>query len=269
MVVKMVRLNDLTDSVVLIRGFPTERTRPSGKYPVLSVADLRNGGAPRQFVDTVDLKGGLAGIAVMDDILIAVEGGTSGESFIVDDQSAKFVPSQQAMTLRVEAAGVLDPWYLAAWLTSDEGRANLAKLTRGAGIQRIALRDLLSLEVRVPPMQDQVRIGGRHMAFQRSLRSHRQVMTQLEELMMVDADLEIMGLARGRNLKGELKKPLDREAMARNRELREKKRRERIAEYKAQQAQSNGDPIPLRSQQIRAKRRGERVAREEGGDIGE
>ncbi len=266
---KTVQLSDLADSVELIRGFPTARTRPSGKYPVLSVADLRNEGAPRQFVDTVDLKDGLAGIALTDDILIAVEGGTSGESFIVDELPAKFVPSQQAMTLRVETTGVLDPWYLAAWLTSGEGRGNLARLTRGAGIQRIAFRDLLSLEVRVPSMQDQVRIGGRHRAFQRSLRSHRQVMTQLEELIVVDADLEIIGLARGHKSKGELKEPFDHEAIARNRDLREKKRRERIAEYKAQQAQGESDPNPPQAQQIRAKRRGNRIARGDDGDNGE
>ncbi len=268
MAVKTIRVNDLADSVELIRGFPTARTRPSGTFPVLSVADLRNGGAPRQFVDTVDLKAGLAGIAVVDDILIAVEGGTCGESFIVDDQSVKFAPSQQAITLRVEAAGVLDPWYLTAWLTSAEGRANLAKLTRGAGIQRIAFRDLLSLEVRIPPMPDQVRIGDRHRAFQRSLRSHRQVMAQIEELMLVDVDLEIVGLDRERNSKGELKKPLDLESIARNRELRKKDLRQRIAEANAQQAQVSGGPIPLRSQRNKSRRRDDGENREDGTDNG-
>ena len=184
-----VRLVDLVGKV--IRGVPTARTLDSGTIPVLSIADLRSGRAPRSFVEPEDLQDLGAMVAEPDDVLISIEGGTVGECLAVDDTRATFVPSQQVATVRVDGDALVDPWYLAAWLGSEEGERAVKMLAHGAAIQRIAIRDLESLQVKVLPLDEQRRIGKLYQAFQRSIQSHRDAIIDLEMLLPIEVNQAI------------------------------------------------------------------------------
>ena len=91
-----------------------------GDVRVMSVAALRNAVPPRHFADRVDVTE--ADIAQPGDVLVAIEGGTVGETLVVPEGLEDFVPSQQAVTLRVGDRTSIDPWYLGAWLTSESWR---------------------------------------------------------------------------------------------------------------------------------------------------
>ncbi|MEI8002647.1 MAG: restriction endonuclease subunit S, partial [Actinomycetes bacterium] len=119
-------------------------------------------------------------------VLVAVEGGTVGECLVVPDEDPEFVPSQQVATLRVLRGGEIDPWYLGAWLSSDQGRQRLMMLTRGSTIKRIAVKDLEKFEVPVPEMAVQKRIGERYRAFSASILAHEEAVSNLKALRMVD-----------------------------------------------------------------------------------
>jgi len=141
-------------------------------------------------------------LAKPGDVLVAIEGGTVGETLVVPDGIGDFVPSQQAATLRVVDATRLDPWYLGAWLAAEPAREQLRRLARGMGIQRIPIKDLGSLIVRVPSLQIQREIGERFRAFETAIQSHRAVTASLEELRDIDlvvtfADASLKGARNG------------------------------------------------------------------------
>lgn len=180
------RLGDLGAVVTLTKGFPTQRALPEGDVRVMSVAALRNAASPKYFAERdaiLDL--GLE-LAQPGDVLVAIEGGTVGETWVVPDGVDEFVPSQQAATLRVVDTSKLDPWYLGAWLATESAREQLRRLARGMGIQRIPIKDLVSLIVRVPPRAEQREIGQRFLAFDTAIQSHRAVTICLEELRDLD-----------------------------------------------------------------------------------
>jgi hypothetical protein len=181
-----VRLAKLSDALTVTRGFPTQRATQHGEVPVMSISDLRNDSQPRHFADRADIDDLGLEHAQPGDILVAIEGGTVGETLVVPVGLDEFVPSQQAATLRVLDARRLDPWFLGAWLSTEQGREQVRRLARGSGIQRIAMKDLSSLVVRVPPVADQQAIGARFRAFETSIHSHRSIAACLAELRELD-----------------------------------------------------------------------------------
>jgi Type I restriction modification DNA specificity domain len=177
-----IRLGDLGSSLTVTKGFPTQRAVPEGDVRVMSVAMLRNTAAPKHFAERDALADLGMDVAQPGDVLVAIEGGTVGESLVVPPGLDEFVPSQQAATLRVTDPNLLDPGYLGAWLTTDAAREQLRRLARGLGIQRIPLKDLTSLIVQVPPLATQREIGEQFRAFEAAIESHRAVTACLEEL---------------------------------------------------------------------------------------
>lgn len=193
-----IRLGDLVPALTVTKGFPTQRAMPDGDVRVMSVAALRNAASPKHFAERDDIVDLGMELARPGDVLVAIEGGTVGETLIVPDGKDEFVPSQQAATLRIIDTTRLDPWYLGAWLTTEPAREQLRRLARGLGIQRIPIKDLASLVVRVPPLQDQREIGERFRAFEAAIQSHRAVTACLEELRSLDlvitfADINSVG----------------------------------------------------------------------------
>jgi restriction endonuclease S subunit len=184
------RINEIADVVAVTRGFPTQRATQDGEVPVMSIADLRNDSPPRHFADRADIEDLALGYAQPGDVLVAIEGGTLGETLVVPDGVDEFVPSQQAATLRVLDTRKLDPWFLGAWLSTEQGREQVRRLARGSGIQRIAMKDLPSLVIKIPPLADQQAIGARFRAFEASIQSHRSVAACLAELR--DLDLQVV-----------------------------------------------------------------------------
>lgn len=181
-----IRLGDLVPSLTITKGFPTQRALPEGEVRVMSVAALRNTAIPKHFAEWDAIADLGLELAQPGDVLVAIEGGTVGETLVVPDGIDVFVPSQQAATLRAVDTTRLDPWYLGAWLATEPAREQLRRLARGMGIQRIPIKDLASLTVRVPSLQDQRAIGERFRAFETAIQSHRAVTACLEELRDVD-----------------------------------------------------------------------------------
>ena len=175
-------LEDLGDVVQIARGVPTARTTPHGSVPVLSVASLIGDKKASAFIETDDIDELGALISRPGDLVIAIEGGSVGDSFFVTQTLPLFVPSQQAVTVRVTDPLILLPEYLEAWVSSPIGRQQLLRLARGGGIQRIALSDLLKLSVPVPPMDVQSNIGERLAGLSEAIAEHRKVVEALNEL---------------------------------------------------------------------------------------
>ena len=183
-----IRLGDLARVLTDHQGFPTQRALPEGDVRVMSVAALRNAASPKYFAEREAIADLGLELAQPGDVLVAIEGGTVGETLVVPDGIEEFVPSQQAATLRVVDTTRLDPWYLGAWLATEPAREQLRRLARGSGIQRIPIKDLTSLIVGFP-VADQRQIGERFRAFETAIQSHRAVTACLEELR--DADLVV------------------------------------------------------------------------------
>ena len=182
-----IRLAELDNVLNISRGFPTQHTAPQGDVRVMSVAGLRNDSPARHFADRDVMQDLGLDVAQPGDVLIAVEGGTAGESLVVPDGIDEFIPSQQAATLRVTDTGQLDPWYLGAFLGTEPTREQIRRLARGSAIQRIPIKDFDSVVLKVPPIAHQREIGRRFCAFEQAIKSHRAVTSCLEELR--DADL--------------------------------------------------------------------------------
>jgi hypothetical protein len=185
--VRETRLGEFVPTTVTItRGFPTQRALTDGEVRVMSVAALRNAADPRYFADRDAIADVGLDVARAGDVLVSIEGGTVGESLVVDGELGEFVPSQQIATLRVVDPTRLDPWYLGAWVSTDPAQEQLRRLTRGSGIQRIPIKDLSSLAVPIPPLGQQHEISERYLAFETAIRSHRSVAACLEELRDLD-----------------------------------------------------------------------------------
>jgi len=181
------RLGDLVgDTVTITKGFPTQRAQTDGDIRVMSVAALRNAAVPRYFAGRDAIADVGLDVARMGDVLVSIEGGTVGETLVVDEELGEFVPSQQVATLRVLEPTQVDPWYLGAWLSTDPAQEQLRRLTRGSAIQRIPIKDLSSLAVPLPPIAHQHEISERYLAFEAAIRSHRAVAKCLEELRDLD-----------------------------------------------------------------------------------
>lgn len=183
---RYIRLADLGHAVTIARGFPTHRAVPAGDIRVMSIADLRNQSPPRYFADRADMEDLGIDIGQPGDVLFSIEGGTVGETLMVQEDIADFVPSQQVATLRVIDSALLDPWYLGAWLATGPAREQLERLARGMGIQRIPIKELSALTIKVPSIELQREIGDRFRAFERAIQSHRSVIACLEELRNTD-----------------------------------------------------------------------------------
>lgn len=187
-VLNSIRLSELTDVITITRGVPTKDTVSDGHMPVMSVADLRSGASPRHFVDHPALDDTGVTVPSPGDVLIAIEGGTVGDSFVVGGDSEPFIPSQQVAVLHVKHSDTtqLDPWYLAAWLTTEQAREQIRRLSRGAGIHRVPVKALWSLLVPIPTLSVQQEIGARFRTFNDAITAHRAVADGLKELIALD-----------------------------------------------------------------------------------
>jgi hypothetical protein len=188
-----VRLGDLKQLVTISRGFPTQRAMPDGEVRVMSLAALRNDTAPKLFADRYDMDDIGLEVGQPGDLLIAIEGGTVGETLVVPDGLNEFVPSQQVATLRVIDSTRLDPWFLGAWFATPPAQEQIRRLARGAGIQRVPIHDLETLTMMLPPVADQRTIGRRFLAFENAIQGHRSVTACLQDLRDLDLVVTFAG----------------------------------------------------------------------------
>ena len=180
-------LSSLRNVVQIARGIPTARTMPKGEIPVLSVAALVSNKAATAFVDMTDVDDVGALPSEPGDVLVAVEGGSIGDSFFVTPGSPLFVPSQQAITIRILDQSVLQPQYLAAWMASPTARQQLLlRLARGAAVKRISLGDLTSFMIPLAPIKVQNEIGKSMAEFAEAITEHERVLNYLIKLREIE-----------------------------------------------------------------------------------
>lgn len=181
-------ISELGDAVMLFPGFPTSRTTDTDGIPCYSVAALRNSEAPKYYASESEFDRLGQRVARTLDVLISVEGSV-GESIVVTDEMGTFVPSQQAAGIRVMDQSIVDPWYLASWLNTEQGRLSLAQLSQGAGIPRIPFRNLQSLRLPLPDLAAQSFIGERYRIIMSSISSHFEAAARLQDLLTAEMDL--------------------------------------------------------------------------------
>lgn len=93
----------------------------------------------------------------------------------------------------------LDPWFLGAWFATEPAREQIRRLARGTAIQRVAIHDLASLTVRLPPLSTQQEIGRRFRAFENAVQAHRAVAASLQELRDLDLVVTFAGASTDHN----------------------------------------------------------------------
>lgn len=182
---EQVRLGDIP-ALSINKGFPPSRSLPEGEVSILSVPALRNSMLPRHFAQRHDLEDLQINLAQPGDVLIAIEGGTVGEVFVVPTDTKEFVASQQVATLRVTDTAGIDPWYLGAWLNTEVAQQQLGRLAQGSAIKRIPIKYLTSLNIQVPPIEQQRIIGEHFQTLETTIQSHRAMTACLEELRSID-----------------------------------------------------------------------------------
>jgi len=183
------RLSELTGALTINRGILTQVTAPHGQLPVLSVPELRTGAAAKRFVNEGALAEAHQGIAVEEDVLVALEGTAAGEIFVVPEDFPIFVPSQQVAVIRIQDRSRLDPWYLGAFLSTESARNQMRRLARGEKVQRIPVKDLHSVTIPLLPALAQSSNGGRHRAYQIAIRAHRETAQHLESMCAAEAEM--------------------------------------------------------------------------------
>jgi len=189
-----IRLDELGTTLSITRGFLTAKATESGDVPVLSVAMIRNRAGAKHFTDLETVNGTGQSLAQSGDTLVAIEGGTVGETLLVPEEQPPFVPSQQVATLRVLDDSSVDPWYLGAWLSTEAARDQVRRLARGSAIQRVPIKDLGTVSIPLVPLEHQHEIGERFRAFDQSISNHRSVAACLEELRETDLTATFAGL---------------------------------------------------------------------------
>lgn len=120
----------------------------------VGVADLPEFGyirLPQKRVQLASLRNALKPL----DILLAVKGSVGKVGIVPPDLDATWVAGQSCMVLRLNQSTGHSPHSLLLYLRSELGQASLSRITSGAAVQLIQLRELRKLSVLVPPLQDQ------------------------------------------------------------------------------------------------------------------
>jgi hypothetical protein len=176
------RIADVPELIAITRGIPTQATSPTGELPVFSLPDLQSRSEAGRFISGPELAATGVRIPQPGDTLISLEGASVGDTFTVPDGSAEFVPSQQVAVVRVLDRSALDPWYLGAWLATEEARGQMRRLARGAAVQRIPVKDLAALDL--PPWRTRVYvargIGEQFRTFQNAIKTHQDIVEHLK-----------------------------------------------------------------------------------------
>ena len=74
---------------------------------------------------------------------------------------------------------MVDPWYLKAFLESEDGKSLIASIAIGAVIKSISIKSLADMPIPLPPMEAQREIGG---AFKRKLEKLKALKRECETL---------------------------------------------------------------------------------------
>ena len=186
------RLNQVPD-VDIFRGFPSARAASDGEVPVQSLASLRGDEPVTRFVRDDEIGERMREIVMPGDLLVGLSGADMCRVLVVPEGTAPFVPSQQVAVVRLGKLSGVDTWYVAAWLSSRQGRQALDGLVRSTASPRITTADLSRLALPIPNMEKQTLVGERYRLFVASIEAHRAILTKTEQLLEVELTLAFVG----------------------------------------------------------------------------
>ena len=130
----------------------------------LSVSSVTDGrvGADLPYITSLD-KGYERSCLQQGDLVLTKIGGPIRAAVAEVPEGQTIVATGNLYVVRPDASRI-DPYFLAAFLASDDGRELVDSLTTGSAIRTLPLRDLRGLEVPVPPMEAQRRVAARYQA---------------------------------------------------------------------------------------------------------
>lgn len=120
---------------------------------------------------TVEVQGG--------DIILTSEA-PMGEVFYLQDDK-KYVLGQRVFGLRPNPK-LINPKYLAAWLTSSEGQRQMATRASGSTVQGIRQSELLKIEVDLPSKEEQEEIANVRFSLTNKISLNRRINQTLEAM---------------------------------------------------------------------------------------
>ena len=186
------RLNQVPD-VDIFRGFPSARAASDGEIPVQSLASLRGDEPVTRFVRDDEIGEQMREVVMPGDLLVGLSGADMCRAVVVAEGTSRFVSSQQVAAVRLGKKSGVDKWFLAAWLSSRQGRQALDGLVRSTVSPRITTGDLSRLAVPIPDIEDQTLVGERYRLFVASIEAHRAILTKTEQLLEVELTLAFAG----------------------------------------------------------------------------
>ncbi|GAB3445558.1 restriction endonuclease subunit S [Actinophytocola sediminis] len=180
------RLADVVMSAV-IGPFGSDLTaadyRATG-VPVIFVRDVRAAGVRRVSDVHVD-PAKAAALAAHDvapgDVVVTKMGLPPGVAAVYPDDLVPGLITADLVRLRPDPAKVLPEW-LAAWVNSAGGQAQVRAITAGVTRAKITLRDFRELRIRVPPLPEQHRVHAALHANTRTITTTRDQLAKLAVL---------------------------------------------------------------------------------------
>lgn len=113
-----------------------------------------------------------------EDCFIASEGASLGENCIWDSDE-KIVLGQRLYALRTNKA-ILDPWYFAAYMQTNEFRLQIDQVSTGSTVFGISQPILLNLKVLLPDIEIQRYIGKIYKNIKRKIINNNKIISELE-----------------------------------------------------------------------------------------
>ena len=173
---------DRIDGIQIIRGIPSSQAGPKGTIPVKAMHEIRGPQPPDTFVDLESLGHRKNCLVQPGDVLQSLAWSEiEDDTYVVTESDEPFVPAHSFAIVRTAQSDVLNPWFLAAWFSSDQGRELLpAKFNEGFGI---GFDEFKAMSVPLPPMDVQSLIADRFERLVTSANLHRAVLEDVEYLM--------------------------------------------------------------------------------------
>lgn len=119
-------------------------------------------------------------IEVQDDDIVLTSEAPMGELFYIDGQS-KYLLGQRVFGLRAKKE-LVDPKFLFSWLASRDGQSQIANRASGSTVQGIKQSELLKIEVNLPSIEIQRKIGKQRFDLDKKIELNRQINQTLEEM---------------------------------------------------------------------------------------
>ena len=116
-----------------------------------------------------------------NDCLIASEGASLGENAIWDSDE-KIVLGQRLYAIRTNN-NVLDPWYLAMYMQTDKFRQQVNQISTGSTVLGISQPNLLSLELLLPDIETQRKVGKLYKCIFRKITINEKINKELEAIL--------------------------------------------------------------------------------------